>query len=127
MDISLSNLERFVDGARQHAWLLYNKTEPFTLNEGTGVLFFDMLTRMGYESAHASFIVMKTLEFAEDLREKLVLQLIDRWFLLLGDNAWDVQEMTRIEDLPQEPMISMAIAVHRLADQLLYAADASPS
>jgi len=118
MSISIQSIERFVDGARQHAWLLYNKTEPFTLEEATGVLFFDMLTRMGYESAHASFIVKKTLGAFPDLRQKALLQLVDRWFLLLGSDAWDVQEMKKTTELPQEPLLSTAIAVHRLADQL---------
>jgi len=118
MEITLPQLERFVDGARQHAWLLYKKTEPLDLQEGTGILLYDMLLRMGYESAHASFTVIKVLEVFTDLREKSLLQLVDRCFLLLGDNVWDIQEMKETTELPQEPMISIAIAVHRLADQL---------
>jgi len=119
MEVTVSNLERFVDGASQHGWLLYNKTEPFTLNEGTGILFFDMLMRMGYTSAHASFIVTKVLEEFSDLQEPTVIQLVDRSFLLLGSKAWDVQKLKETDEIPKEPLISTAIAIHRLADQLL--------
>ncbi len=111
-----------LDDAVQVAWLLFKEDgSELTYIRRLGILFFDMLRRLGYSDTQASFIVGCALPGVTD-DDPAVVQLIDKVFVICNgidkkQHAWSLDTMQKVvwDKVPTTPLISLAISLRELS------------